>query len=97
MLKHKFLLGLAALLIPTMSALAEEGPPWPDKGPRILFNTNDVSKIPEVVPKTFYLGYWHSPTTTVVYNRWIAGPKGHLLGDESIHGEEREFKFEVQL
>lgn len=85
----KFLLGFAALLLmPLMGIAAEEGPPWPDKGPRILFNMNDTSKIPEVVPKVFYLGFWHSPTTTIVYNRWIRGPKGHLLGSKSTHGEE---------
>lgn len=66
----------------------EEGPPWSDKGPRVMFNTRDASKITEVVPKRFYLDYWHSPTTTVVYNRWVAGEKGHLLGSKSTHGEE---------
>lgn len=67
---------------------AEEGPPWPDKGPRVMFNVRNASKITEVVPKRFYLDYWHSPTTTVVYNRWVAGEKGHLLGSKSTHGEE---------
>lgn len=79
---------MLCLLLPVVAMAAEEGPPWADKGPRVMFNTRDTSKITEVVPKRFYLDYWHSPTTTVVYNRWVAGEKGHLLGSKSTHGEE---------
>jgi len=85
--KSLFCVVFYCLLSLTVMA-AEEGPPWPDKGPRVMFNTRDASKITEVVPKRFYLDYWHSPTTTAVYNRWVAGEKGHLLGSKSTHGEE---------
>jgi hypothetical protein len=79
------------LLMPLIGLAAGEGPPWPDKGPRILFNTNNVDNVTEVIPKTFYLDYWHSPTTTVVYSHWRQGEKGHLLGSKSTHGEEYLF------
>jgi len=88
MKRYKSLLHVVLLLSSVAVMAAEEGPPWSDKGPRVMFNTRDAAKITEVVPKRFYLDYWHSPTTTVVYNRWVAGEKGHLLGSKSTHGEE---------
>jgi len=82
------LLLLSGLVFFAVAAGASEGPPWPDKGPRILFNVNDTSPLPEVVPGRFYLAYWHTPNSTIVHNRWVAGEKGHLMGGKSIHGEE---------
>ncbi|MCG2634262.1 MAG: hypothetical protein J4A00_04945 [Gammaproteobacteria bacterium] len=81
---------LLALMPLPFIVLAEEPPPWPSQAPRILFNVNNGDQISraQIGESTFYMDFWQSPSMTVLFNRWVAGEKGHRVGGKSVHGEE---------
>ena len=90
LIKPAVLLAIFTIFCTANSCLAEDGPPWPAQPPRILFNVNNGDQISkaQIGESTFYMDFWQSPSMTVLFNRWVAGEKGHRVGGKSVHGEE---------
>lgn len=75
------------------SAIGDENviPERYNKGPRVLFNTQDLSELEEIVPARLYQKFWHGPRLTVQHVRFVRDAQGRhikITKPGSYHGEE---------